>query len=185
VTSALTGVGLAEVRSLLSPGTTGCLVGSSGVGKSTLINALSGSAHQAVGTLRQDDSRGRHVTTRRELIVLPDGGLLIDTPGLRTVGLPAETRGLAASFAEIDSLARGCRFRDCRHDGEPGCAVRAALAEGTVHAERVDSHRRLEAERRWVAVRDDARARRAADRRLGRIYRRAGRVAERHKRGDV
>jgi len=185
VASALTGAGLPEIRALLTPGTTACLLGSSGVGKSTITNALLGEARQAVNPLREDDGRGRHTTTRRELIALPGGGLVIDTPGLRTVGLPGDAAGLAATFAEIDGMARLCRFRDCRHEGEPGCAVQAALDDGAISADRIESHRKLEAERRWVGLRADSRARRAADRRLGRIYRRAGRAAERYKHGDT
>lgn len=185
IASALRGVGLSEIRALLAPGTTSCLLGSSGVGKSTIANALLGEPRQAVNQLREDDGRGRHTTTRRELFAIPDGGLVIDTPGLRTVGLPGEPQGLAASFAEVEGLARGCRFRDCQHAGEPGCAVQAALDEGTIAADRIDSHRKLEAERRWAGLRSDAIARRAADRRLGRMYRKAGRASERYKHGEA
>lgn len=176
VASALSGAGLEELRALLPPGSTGCLLGSSGVGKSSITNALLGQERQVVRALREDDSRGRHTTTRRELFGIPDGGSLIDTPGLRTVGITPAEDGLAASFADLEQLARACRFGDCRHEDEPGCAVRAALDEGRLAADRLASHRKLEAERRWLSHRDDVRARRATERRTGRIYRDAGMV---------
>jgi ribosome biogenesis GTPase / thiamine phosphate phosphatase len=182
--SALTGVGLDELRAFLVPGTTACLLGSSGVGKSTLTNRLLDHDRQAVRGLREDDSKGRHTTTRRELFATPGGGLIIDTPGLRTVGLLDDAAALDASFAEIDVLARDCRFGDCSHGSEPGCAVQAAIAAGSVSPERLDSYQRLEAERRSVELRADKRARREADRQLGRFYRHTAKIAVRHKRGE-
>jgi ribosome biogenesis GTPase len=184
VSSALTGAGLDEIRGYLEPGTTACLLGSSGVGKSTLTNALLGEERQLVRNLREDDSKGRHTTTHRELFATPDGGLLIDTPGLRTVGVLEDSAALEASFAEIEAIARGCRFGDCSHGSEPGCAVQAALEAGTLDAARFDSHQKLEAERRSVEQRADDRARRQAERQRGRFYRHAGRQAQRFKRGD-
>jgi ribosome biogenesis GTPase len=184
VSSALSGHGIDELRSILASGLTGCLLGSSGVGKSSITNALLGHARQAVRALREDDSRGRHTTTRRELFALPTGGSLIDTPGLRTVGVLADGEGLAASFEEIDALARRCRFNDCRHLGEPGCAVRAAVDEGALAAARLDSHHKLEAERRYLERRDDVRARHAADRRFGRLVRDASKTARGQERSD-
>lgn len=184
VSSALTGTGLDEIRGYLVPGTTACLLGSSGVGKSTLTNALLGEERQLVRELRQDDSKGRHTTTHRELFATPGGGLLIDTPGLRTVGVLEDSAALEASFSEIETIARGCRFSDCGHGSEPGCAVQAALDIGTLSAARFSSHQKLEAERRSVELRADDRARRHADRQRGRFYRHAGRQAQRFKRGD-
>jgi ribosome biogenesis GTPase len=184
VTSALTGQGMAALRGTIEPGLTACLLGSSGVGKSTIVNALLGETRQAVRDAREDDGRGRHTTTRRELFALPGGGLLVDTPGLRTVGLTAERRGLDLAFADVVSLARRCRFGDCRHAGEPGCAVEAAVHRGALRAERLESHRKLEAERRWAETRLDVHARREAERRLGRTYR-AAKTSLRAKRGEA
>jgi ribosome biogenesis GTPase len=117
-------------------------------------------------------------------LAVPGAGLLIDTPGLRTVGMLGEPAALAASFADVDGLAKGCRFGDCEHAGEPGCAVQAALDGGTLPEERLASHRRLEAERRRIESRSDIRARRDGDRRLGRLYRDASKVAYRSKHAD-
>jgi ribosome biogenesis GTPase len=185
ISSAVTGVGVDEIRSHAATGLTACLLGSSGVGKSSLINRLLGEERQAVQALREDDSRGRHTTSRRELFVLPEGGIVIDTPGLRAVGITGDGDALEASFEDITALARTCRFADCSHEGEPGCAVQAAVERGAIPAERVASHHRLEAERRGAEVRAHVRERREAERRIGRLYRRAGRDAERYKRGGA
>jgi ribosome biogenesis GTPase / thiamine phosphate phosphatase len=183
VSSALSGVGVEELRSHVGPGVTACLLGSSGVGKSSLLNALLGERRQPVQGLREDDSKGRHTTTHRELFMLPGNGLLIDTPGLRTVGIMGEAASLETSFGDVSSLALQCRFADCQHRGEPGCAVRAAIEVGTLSTERLASHRKLEVELRSVALRAEVRSQRAEDRRLGRLYRRAGKLSERYKRG--
>lgn len=183
VSSAIVGTGMEEIRSLLEPGTTACLLGSSGVGKSTLTNALLGEQRQLVKASREDDSKGRHTTTHRELFAVPGGGMLIDTPGLRTVGVLEDQGALDASFSEIEAIARDCRFSDCSHESEPGCAVQVALASGELSPARYESHRKLEAERRGVELRADERARRQAERQQGRFYRRAARDAERYKRG--
>lgn len=140
------GTGVEELRRFLAPGRTVAFLGSSGVGKSTLVNRLLGREAQATGEVREEDGKGRHVTTAREIILLPEGGLLLDTPGLREVGLYAEEGsggGLDAVFPEIAELAAGCRFRDCTHSGEPGCAVEAGVGEGKVTADRLESWRRL------------------------------------------
>lgn len=131
VVSALNDEGLEPVRALVGSGKTVALLGSSGVGKSTLVNRLLGAEVMSTGDLR-DDGRGRHTTTRRELIVLPGGGALIDTPGLREVQLWAAEGGLAKTFDDIEALAQQCKFGDCAHDAEPGCAVKAALEDGTL-----------------------------------------------------
>ena len=170
VTSAIDGTGLDELRGFMDPGTTACLLGSSGVGKSTITNALLGEERQAVRALREDDSKGRHTTTHRELFAMPGGGLLIDTPGLRTVGVLGESDSVQATFDELESLARACRFSDCRHESEPGCAVRAAIEAGTLSSERLASHHKLEAERHYAELRADDRDRREADRKLGRFF---------------
>lgn len=183
ITSALTGTGVDEIRAVIEPGLTACLLGSSGVGKSTLTNTLLGDDRQEVRALREDDSRGRHTTTQRELFVLPGGGLLIDTPGLRTVGVLGDAAAVEGSFGEIERLAADCRFTDCAHEGEPGCAVMAAIEAGTLTQTRLASHQKLEAERRSVELRADIRARRETDRRMGRMYRSAA-LARRQRRGD-
>jgi ribosome biogenesis GTPase len=145
--SAQDGTGLALLRALLAPGATAVLLGPSGAGKSMLVNALLGDGRQATGAVRASDGRGRHTTVTRELVALPGGALVVDTPGLREVGL---WDGAGAAFADIDELAESCRFSDCRHETEPGCAVRAA-----VDAERIAAWRKLQREQAWV---DDRRA---------------------------
>ena len=157
--SAQTGVGLEQLASWVGPGRTVVLLGSSGVGKSTLVNALLGENRQATGEVRADDSRGRHTTTARELLVLPGGGVLIDTPGIRALKLAAGEESMAGAFADIESLAAACRFRDCRHEGEPGCAVTAAVATGTLDRARLLSWYKLEREAKWLAARQDRRLR--------------------------
>ncbi len=137
---------LGELEDRLIPGGTFCLVGPSGVGKSTLCNRLLGRADQSTGAVREGDARGRHTTSERALLRLDGGALLIDTPGLREIGLWLEADGLDRSFREITSLAQRCRFRDCTHDNEPGCEVRAALERGELPAERFLSWLELQAE---------------------------------------
>lgn len=170
VTSAVDGTGIDELRDYLAAGMTACLLGSSGVGKSTLTNAILGEDRQATKALREDDSKGRHTTSHRELFAVPDGGLLIDTPGLRTVGVLGDSDSVQATFDEVESLARDCRFSDCHHEGEPGCAVGAAIEAGTLSPDRLASHHKLEAERHYAEIRSDQRARREADRKLGRFF---------------
>jgi ribosome biogenesis GTPase len=154
--SARSGKGMGEVQRLLGPGTTACLVGSSGAGKSTLLNRLVDGRAQATAATRALTGKGRHTTTHRELFVLPGGGVVIDTPGLRSVGLDLAAEGLDATFAEIAELALGCRFRDCRHQGEPGCAVEAAVADGQLDPSRWESYRRLGREMRYRQLAADA-----------------------------
>jgi ribosome biogenesis GTPase len=143
--SSRTGVGVDRLTTLLGPGVTGALVGPSGVGKSTLVNRLAGDDVLATGDVRPDGS-GRHTTTRRQLVLLPNGGLLIDNPGMREVHLWVADEGLDAAFEDVAELAAQCRFNDCRHETEPGCAVRAALDDGTLPRDRWERYRALEAE---------------------------------------
>jgi ribosome biogenesis GTPase len=152
--SAKRGDGVAAVAAHVGRGRTGVLLGSSGVGKSTLVNALLGGEHQATGEIRAHDDRGRHTTSHRALFSLPhDGGMLIDTPGLRLPRMGADPAGVAAAFADVEALAAGCRFSDCRHDSEPGCAVRAAIAAGELDPARLSHRGKLEGEQRWAASR--------------------------------
>jgi ribosome biogenesis GTPase / thiamine phosphate phosphatase len=159
ILSALTGDHLADLGRHLHQGGTSVVLGSSGVGKSTLVNALLGEQRQATGAVREDDSRGRHTTTHRELFVLPGGALLIDTPGIRALEVAGADEGLATAFDEIADLATRCRFSDCRHEDEPGCAVRDAVAIGTLSADRLASHRKLERELAHAERKGDPRAR--------------------------
>ncbi len=140
-----TGVGLDHVRSYLTPGITTALLGPSGVGKSTLVNTLAGEDRLATGDVGADGS-GRHTTTRRELIVLPDGGLIVDNPGMRELHLWVADEGLEEAFEDITELAAQCRFSDCRHESEPDCAVRAALEDGRLSPDRWESYRELQSE---------------------------------------
>ncbi|MBA2373750.1 MAG: ribosome small subunit-dependent GTPase A, partial [Chloroflexi bacterium] len=157
--SARTHDGLELLAEHLRPGTTAVVLGSSGVGKSTLVNALLGDERQATAEVRGSDDRGRHTTTHRELFRLPGGALLIDTPGIRALEVLGADVGVETAFDDIAALAAECRFSDCRHRGEPGCAVRAAVAEGRLTEARVASHAKLERELAHGARREDPRAR--------------------------
>jgi ribosome biogenesis GTPase len=148
VVSALQNTGLDALKPLFGPGQTVALLGSSGVGKSTLVNHLMGREVMVTGEVR-DDGRGRHTTTRRELIRLPTGAMVIDTPGLREVQLWEAEGGVQKTFDDIDAIGQGCRFSDCRHDAEPGCAVKVALADGTLASARYESFRSLNREVAW------------------------------------
>ena len=154
--SSVTGEGVDRVRGFLPPGVTGAFIGSSGVGKSTLVNSLAGEELLETREIRAD-GRGRHTTVRRELIVLPEGGLIVDTPGMRELQLWDANEGLEEAFEDVTSLFPRCRFSDCRHENEPGCAVRAALADGTLPRERWESYLSLERELQHLERRQDKR----------------------------
>ena len=153
--SATEGWGVDELRPWLAENRTGVLLGPSGVGKSALVNALAGEFRQATGPVREDDARGRHTTTRRELFLIPSGGLLIDTAGLREFQ-PWDAAGdLDSVFPEVAALAEQCRFRDCRHAGEPGCAVQQALGDGSLEARRFEHYQRLQREQAYQEQKRD------------------------------
>lgn len=157
VTSSLTGDGVRPLLDYVSDHRTAVLVGPSGAGKSTLVNALLGEERQATREVRVSDGRGRHTTVSRELIQMPGGGILIDTPGLRSLGLTGSEEGVTSAFPEIEEVARSCRFSDCTHGEEPGCAVRAAIESGAIAEERLASYHKLLREAQVAAIKTDAR----------------------------
>ncbi len=157
--SGRTGQGMEALEPFLGAGQTVVLLGSSGVGKSTLVNRLLGCDAQATQPVRESDSRGRHTTTTRELLRLPGGAMIIDTPGLRELQLWDAEEGIGEAFADIGELAARCRFRDCRHENEPGCAVLAAIASGSLDEARLNSRRKLEREQEFLRRKIDPEAR--------------------------
>lgn len=181
-TSTVSREGIDELRVLLQPCRTLALLGPSGAGKSSLVNLLVGDAVQSTGSVRASDRRGRHTTTSRELVPVPGGGVLLDTPGLRSLPLWDAGAGLAATFDDVEQLAAGCRFRDCRHEGEPGCAVEAAVVGGKLGGRRLDSYRKLARELDSLERRQDEQARRAEGRRNGRLLKEVYRIKGRHDR---
>ena len=146
VVSARTGFGLERLNAYLQPGKTVVFLGSSGVGKSSLVNALAGEEIMAVSAIREDDSKGRHTTTHRQMLKLPSGALVIDTPGMRELGMWDVSEGLGDAFADVESYMGKCRFSDCRHESEPGCTIKKALAAGELDPARWESYRKLKAE---------------------------------------
>jgi ribosome biogenesis GTPase len=176
VVSAATGEGLDELELHLRPGQTVALLGSSGVGKSTLVNRLAGRELLATQEIRSD-GRGRHTTTHRELVPLPSGALLLDTPGMRELQLWADEEVLDSTFAEIAELAAECRFSDCSHEHEPGCAVKAAIADGSLPRERFASYRKLQREIRALEIRKDARLKSEARKEMRRRQRRMRKIS--------
>jgi ribosome biogenesis GTPase len=158
VTSAITGEGIDELAGQLRPARTGVLLGPSGAGKSTLINRMAGADVMKTRSVHRS-GEGRHMTSHRELIQLPDGGMIIDTPGLREAQLWKGEDALASLFDDVEEIARQCRFNDCEHKTEPGCAIKAALDSGELTPARLESYRKLRRELRSVAVRSDARLR--------------------------
>ncbi|MFC7302969.1 ribosome small subunit-dependent GTPase A [Streptomyces monticola] len=173
-----------EVLEAVVTGGTSVLLGASGAGKSTLANALLGEEVMDVRAVRDIDGKGRHTTTTRNLLVLPGGGVVIDTPGLRGVGLWDAGTGVGQVFAEIEELARGCRFHDCAHEAEPGCAVHAAVEDGTLPERRLHSYRKLLRENRRIAAKTDVRVRNER-RREWRIRSAQGRAAMEAKQGRI
>ena len=167
--SVVNGDGLEQIRGHLGSGRTVVFTGSSGVGKSSIINALAGEQLLDTAAIREDDARGRHTTTRRELIRLADG-LLIDTPGLRELGV-LDGDGVSTAFEDVEGVASACRFNDCQHRSEPGCAIRAALHDGSLAADRFDAYTKLQREARRAALATDAIARRAERKRWNVIHR--------------
>jgi ribosome biogenesis GTPase len=155
----ITGMGMADLQAELAPGSTAVIIGRSGAGKSTLTNALSAGDPSLATAGVRSDGKGRHTTVTRELVRLSNGALLIDTPGVRAVGLVDADEGIADAFADVEALSVSCRFRDCAHESEPGCAVTEAIASGRLDAGRLDSYRRLQREQERLAARDDPRLR--------------------------
>ena len=170
--SAVTGQGLAQAAAFLTAGKTGVFLGSSGVGKSSLANALAGEERMEVGGIRMEDARGRHTTTHRQLIRLPGGGMIIDTPGMRSLGIWDAPEGLDTAFSDVERLAESCRFPDCTHTAEPGCAVREALENGTLDAKRLRNYQQLKREAAYTEKREADRQRRQLAGRPGRKYNR-------------
>lgn len=148
--SCLTGDGIEAITAYVRPGETIALLGSSGAGKSTLVNHLLGQKIQATHEVRENDSRGRHTTTSRELFLLPQGGVLIDTPGMRELQLYGTGEGLSEAFEDIYGYAECCRFSDCQHEGEPGCAVEQAITDGSLSQERYSSFKKLQRESQYI-----------------------------------
>ena len=157
--------GIEQVAHYLTPGRTGALLGSSGVGKTTIINRLVGSDERRTRDVRESDSKGRHTTTHRELVVLPNGGLLIDTPGMRELQLWDVGSAVRETFDDVERLAERCHFTDCRHRDEPRCAVKAAVADGDLPQDRLDSYLKLKDEMAYLARQQDERAQHEVKRR--------------------
>lgn len=157
--SAIKTTGLDLLMEYLSPGRTSVFLGASGVGKSTIINSLLGYERQKTNTVRGFKDRGRHTTTYREMIILPGGGLIIDTPGIREIQPWDDNAGINRTFKDVEQLAQGCRFRDCKHENEPGCAVRAAIREGKIEEDRLVSYLKLQREMQYLEDRKEERGR--------------------------
>jgi len=177
--STVTGVGIDLVRQAVG-GRTVVLLGESGAGKSSLMNALAGEKLAGIAAVRPSDSKGRHTTTRRELHVVPGTGIVIDTPGTREFGLAADQASIDAAFADIEQIALSCRFYDCRHATEPGCAVRAAIESGALSAKRLESFNRLQREVDSEILRANPHELRRHERRFAKVVKQAVRI----KRGE-
>lgn len=174
---------IAPLESYFRTGTTAIFVGSSGVGKSTLVNRLLGRAHQKTGAIREDDARGRHTTTRRSLLLRPEGpGMVIDSPGLRALGLSQDIDP-SAVFGQVEQLAARCRFANCAHESEPGCAVQGAIREGTLDPTRAEHFAKLQREREHERLREDALARKQKRRKTTAMIKEAMANSKRKRRG--
>ncbi len=169
ITSSYTGEGIEEIRALFKEGVTGALLGSSGAGKSTLTNALYGDVKMDVSDIREDDAKGRHTTTHRELVALPGGGCLIDTPGMRELQLWDQGDSLSSSFKDIEAFASDCRYRDCTHKSEPGCAVNFAIDNGNLEQARLQSYFKLQKELAFLERKTNAQAKLAEQRKWKQI----------------
>jgi ribosome biogenesis GTPase len=176
--------GLQQLSPYLLEGRTVALLGSSGVGKSTLINALEGVERQKVGDIREDDSRGRHTTTTRDLILLESGGVIVDNPGMRELQLWGAGEGVQSTFQEIERLAAQCKFSDCRHETEPGCAVKMAIADGTLPEVRLESYRKLRREMLALERKNNPELMAAEKKKWKEIGKMAKQVRMRKERGD-
>jgi ribosome biogenesis GTPase len=183
VVSALTGEGLGGLKESLAPGQTAALLGSSGAGKSSLVNALAGRPVMATQAIREHDARGRHTTTHRELILLPSGRLVLDTPGMRELGVWEADAGVGTTFADVEALTAACRFSDCGHTAEPGCAVQEALAGGRLDAGRWRNYAKLQRELARIDRKDDPRAR-SEQRKMWSRRARMQRASERSRAGE-
>ena len=181
--SAKEGKNIQNVIKHIEKGKTIILLGSSGVGKSTLINQILGYSRQKVGNIREKDSKGRHITTNRELIILPKGGILIDNPGLREIQLWSSEEGIIKTFQDIDELSRQCRFKDCIHDSEPGCAIKQAVESRQLSQERLDNYKKLLREQEYLNQRRNTYERKKKDRKLGKLYRQ-GKIIRKYKGND-
>jgi len=172
VVSAAGETGVEVLHQYIKKGETAVLLGSSGVGKSTIINRLVGEELLDTGGVRLDDSRGRHTTTRRELIILPEGGLVIDTPGLREIQMWGDEEGLSRAFEDVETLMATCKFRNCGHSDEPGCGVQAAIKDGSLNAGRYESYLKLQRELQNLEIRKSAKESRRQARERDKYYRR-------------
>lgn len=179
--SAKNQTGLDQLKQYIQAGQTVALLGSSGVGKSTLINHFAGREILHTASVREKDGKGRHTTTHRELILLPTGGLLLDTPGMRELQLWGTDDNLDKSFADIDELAAGCRFSDCSHETEPGCAVIAAVESGALAAERINNYMKLKKELTYLERKTDVQAEQAERKKWKAISKEQRRIAQQHK----
>ena len=174
--SAKTGENIEKVTKLIKSGETIVLVGSSGVGKSTIINNLLGYDRQSIGEIRKSDEKGRHVTSSRELITLPDGGMLIDTPGLREIQLWSSGYGISQTFYDIKELSKSCRFRDCHHEHEPGCEVKKAVENGKISIKRLENYNKIIREQEFLQRRRTAYEKRKYEKELYTKYRKEGNI---------
>jgi ribosome biogenesis GTPase / thiamine phosphate phosphatase len=178
--SAATGQGLEWVGQYFRAGQTAAFIGSSGVGKSTIINALLGGPLQPIQSIRVPDDRGRHTTTSRQMIVLPRGGVVVDTPGMRELQLWESDAGISKAFEDLEELAQECRFRDCRHRGEPGCAIPQAIEDGTLDRGRLENYRKMQAELKFLESKTDPEVRRTVKERWKKLCKAQKRVPKKY-----